>query len=359
MRITFPRLGNSHRYGRLLFQEMGIELVVPAINSPKGLERGSLISPEEICLPFKLMADNLLTAWEEGADTVIMPATMGPCRLGEYAELLKVILDRQGCQYRWILLDSVNAIGLKELSHRLRMIVTDSPCSLNQILRALKDVYRVIKEFEYLEAEARIRCGYEIEKGASKTVLRECRKFLEKAKNIKEAQDFILESQKKLKEIEIDPSKKPLKLLLTGEIYTSIEAFGNHNIEERLMDMGIVFEKRVSIGWWIDHTIVNPFGGLLLEKSANKHMPHSIGGYAKVTVKEVTRYKQGGFDGIIQVLPAGCMPEIVAKSVFDGLGRDEGLPVLTIIFDEMCGEAGYITRIEAFTDMLIRKREKQ
>ncbi|MDD2373029.1 MAG: hypothetical protein PHF03_05570, partial [Syntrophomonadaceae bacterium] len=86
------------------------------------------------------------------------------------------------------------------------------------------------------------------------------------------------------------------------------------------------------------------------------YMPHCIGGYAKETVREAIRYQKGGYDGIIHLLPVGCMPEIVAKSVFDGLGRDEGLPVLTILFDEMWGEAGYITRIEAFVDLLIRRR---
>lgn len=333
-----------------------MELIIPSTNSQRGLERGSAKSPEDICLPFKLMVDNLISAWERGADTVVMPATMGPCRLGEYGELLKVVLDQQGYPFRWILLDPISAIGFRELRHRLQAVVADSDCGLREKIRALRGVYLIIKEFESLEQEARIRCAYETRSGVSKEIVRACRKGLEEAQSIDRARALIHQSRNALKAVKIDESRKPLRILVTGEIYTTIDAFGNHNIEERLMDMGVAFEKRVSIGWWIHNTVINPFGGFLSEKRENPYMPFCIGGYAKETVREALRCKEKGYDGILQVLPVGCMPEIVAKSVFDGLGRDEGLSVLTIIFDEMGGEAGYITRIEAFIDMLMRKR---
>lgn len=334
-------------------------MIIPPLNSRKGLERGSSKSPEDICLPFKLMVDNLISAYEKGADTVIMPATMGPCRLGEYGELLKVVLDQQGYRFNWILLDSVSAIGISELLRRLKEIVSDSPCRRAEILKALHGVYSVIKEFEALERDARILCGYELNKGESARIVRTCRKALEEACSIKQAREIIKRSKAQLDSIITDNTKNPLKIIVTGEIYTTIDSFGNHHIEELLMSMGVSFEKRISIGWWLDNTLVNPLGGYISNKRNNPYMPYCIGGYAKETVREVIRYHKEDFDGIIQVMPVGCMPEIVAKSVFDGLGRDEGLPVLTIIFDEMSGEAGYVTRIEAFTDMLERQKSKK
>ena len=235
-------------------------------------------------------------------------------------------------------------------------MVSDSNCRKGEIFKALYGVYCIIQEFEKLEQKARIRCAYEKQAGASRETVRACRKGLEKAGSIGEARSMIHKYRKQLEELEVEVKRDPLRLLITGEIYTTIDTFGNHNIEERLMDMGVAFEKRISVGWWLNRTVVNPFGGLISEKRRNQYMPHCIGGYAKETVREAIRYQKGGYDGIIQLLPVGCMPEIVAKSVFDGLGRDEGLPVLTIIFDEMWGEAGYITRIEAFVDLLTRKR---
>ena len=285
-----------------------------------------------------------------------MPATMGPCRLGEYGELLKDILDRQGYPFQWILLDSVSAIGRKELFHRLSQATMDSPSTKIEKLQALKRVYRIIKEFEKLELRARVQSGYETKKGASGAIVKSCRNRLEKAPDLLYAQELILSSRRALSKVDIDKTKSPVKLIVTGEIFTSIDSFGNQHIEERLMEMGVSFEKRISLGWWIDNTIINPFGGLLADKRPNPNMPYCIGGYAKETVSEAIRCKKTGCDGIIQLLPVGCMPEIVAKSVFDGLNRTEGLPVLSIVYDEMSGEAGYITRIEAFIDMLQRRK---
>ncbi len=357
MRLTFPRIGDSHIYGRLLFQELGVDLIIPAPNSTKDLERGAAGAPEDICLPFKIMMGNLISAWEQGADTVIMPATMGPCRLGEYGDLLAVALKKQGYDFRWILLDSVSAVGFKELLHRLSRIVEDSPAGNRQVLSALAKTYSLIKNFERLEAEVRMESPYDRLRGASKALLHACRRELKEAENFSAARGIITESQRKRRNLDRCRDRKPLKLLVTGEIYTQIDSFGNHHVEDTLMDLGVAFEKNMSIGWWIGNTILNPLGGVMSEAKKNPLMPHRIGGYAKETVGEALRLKRDGFDGIIQLFPVGCMPEIVAKSVFDGLAKEEGLPVLSIVYDEMGGEAGYLTRIEAFLDMLERKRE--
>ncbi|HZK02597.1 MAG TPA: hypothetical protein VFC96_07030 [Anaerovoracaceae bacterium] len=356
MKLTFPRIGDSHLYGRLLFSELGIDIVVPPRNSTAGLERGASISPEDICLPFKIMADNLISAWEMGADTVVMPATMGPCRLGEYGELLAVLLRSKGCKFKWILLDSTSAIGLKELLRRLNSVVEDSTCTKRQIIFALIRTYKLISSFEKFEAEVRMKNPYK-KKNSAKTIIRNCRSALESAQDISEGIKIVREYQDEFSALETDRQANPLKVLLTGEIYTLIDPFANHYIENSLMDVGVSFEKNISIGWWIQNTVINPFGGFIAERKGNPYMPHRIGGYAKETISEALRCKEEGYDGIIQIFPVGCMPEIVAKSVFEGFSKQEDIPVLSIIFDEMGGDAGYFTRIEAFTDMLLRKRE--
>jgi predicted nucleotide-binding protein (sugar kinase/HSP70/actin superfamily) len=53
------------------------------------------------------------------------------------------------------------------------------------------------------------------------------------------------------------------------------------------------------------------------------------------------------------------MPEIVAESLLPHIERELGIPVLTLIIDEMTGEAGYMTRVEAFIDMLEKRRERE
>lgn len=356
MKITFPLMGDIHIFARLFFQEIGIAIVPASPNSVKVLERGSLHSPDEICLPFKLMIANLMEAYEKGADIVIMPATMGPCRLGEYGELFKSVLDKKGYSFQWILLDSIEAITKKELLGRLKAIVADSNKSKAEILKALRQTYQIIKKLEALEAKSRIQCGYEVQRGSCKNIIKACKKELEKAPSLKAAIKIIKKSGHEMNKVAMDKDKKPLKILLTGEIYSLIEPFANHYMEETLMDMGICFEKRITIGWWIRRTILNPLSIRDRFQPKNDYLSHEVGGYAKDTVSEGFLCYKGRYDGVIQILPVGCMPEIVAKAVLSNMSKDLKIRVLTIIFDEMAGEAGYITRIEAFVDMLQRKK---
>jgi predicted nucleotide-binding protein (sugar kinase/HSP70/actin superfamily) len=53
------------------------------------------------------------------------------------------------------------------------------------------------------------------------------------------------------------------------------------------------------------------------------------------------------------------MPEIAAKAVLPAVQRDRDFPVLSLVVDEVAGEAGYLTRLEAFLDMLESRRKMQ
>ena len=50
-------------------------------------------------------------------------------------------------------------------------------------------------------------------------------------------------------------------------------------------------------------------------------------------------------------MPFTCMPETIAKSILPQVSRDLGIPVLSLVIDEMTGRAGVATRLEAFTDL--------
>ncbi len=358
MKITFPHIGDAHLIGRIFFSEIGIDIITPHANTEKGLEKGSEVSPDEICIPFKLMVSNLMEAYRLGADTVIMPATMGPCRLGEYGELLKSILDKRGYPFRWILLDSPNDIGKKELLRRLAFIVSDSDKRMPEILRALYGTYKIVKNLELLDQRVHILAAYEVHRGSCKNEVTACRRELAEAGGIKTALRIIRLHLDVLEKMQVDYKRNPLHLLVTGEIFSMIEPFANHHMEEMLMDMGVSFEKRVTIGWWINRTVIDPYQLKALFTRRNHYLPYAIGGYAKETVEEGVLCSRKGYDGVIQVFPLGCMPEIVAKAVFSKMMKEKKLSVLTVIYDEMGGEAGYITRVEAFIDMLERRKKK-
>ncbi len=124
MVFTFPGFGSLRYIVPKIMNEFGLEYVLPEENGSI-LDKGVELSPEEMCLPFKYMIGSLAAAYEKGADTVIMASTAGPCRLGEYGELMAGLLEDAGFRYRWIMLDTPSDIGVTELLTRIQMIFCD------------------------------------------------------------------------------------------------------------------------------------------------------------------------------------------------------------------------------------------
>ncbi|MEX0973886.1 MAG: acyl-CoA dehydratase activase-related protein [Bacillota bacterium] len=64
--------------------------------------------------------------------------------------------------------------------------------------------------------------------------------------------------------------------------------------------------------------------------------------------------RAGAVDGLIHLTAFGCGPDAIADKLLELEARRSGLPYLTVSVDECSGEAGVVTRVEAFVDMLTR-----
>ena len=63
-------------------------------------------------------------------------------------------------------------------------------------------------------------------------------------------------------------------------------------------------------------------------------------------------------DGIIALSAFGCGPDSLMVDEISHHAKEANMPMLHINIDEHTGEAGFITRLEAFVDMLFRKKRK-
>lgn len=354
MKVTFPHIGKVYIPVRLLLESMGTQTAVPEINSAKTLEQGSRISPDEICLPFKLMAGNLTDGYKKGADTAVMVATGGPCRLGQYCQLLSDAMDGQKCSMNWIVLDSPAVIGKKEFMTRLKALKGSRNVSAAKTIRMVRKARKLMLRMDLLEEQCFFMAGYVRNPAELVALRRNLFKELGEAGSFKEAFRIMDCYEALTDRVRTRRKADPVRLALTGEIYTCIEPFANHNIEETLMNMGVSFQKTMTLSWWAGYTAKSA----LIKKKHSGYMPYAIGGYAHETVKAIDDYKSLGFDGIVQLMPAGCMPEIVAKTVFENNADGKNLEVLHLVFDEMTGDAGYLTRLESFADMLAARKRK-
>ncbi|MFQ5574721.1 MAG: acyl-CoA dehydratase activase-related protein [Terriglobia bacterium] len=67
--------------------------------------------------------------------------------------------------------------------------------------------------------------------------------------------------------------------------------------------------------------------------------------------------RTGEVDGIIYILSFACGPDsLIQVLVEKEAKRWPGVPIMSVVIDEHTGEAGLVTRLEAFLDMLDRKK---
>lgn len=359
MKATFPHMGNIYIAVKALFDGLGVDYVIPPQNSDEALNIGTKYSPEEICLPFKIMVGNYIQAIEQGADTVILTGSCGPCRFGEYCELQMNLMKNLGYDLNFIVLDAPKDIGIRELLRRVGEISSTSNKSSFEKFRALRDTLTVIKLIDEIEALAHYLAGYERNKGQCKKILNECKAEAINCSTPKEMISLIEAYRNKMKYLPVDINKNPLKIAIIGEIYTVIEPYSNFYIEDKLMDYGVSSKRELTPSWWVKDMVMRPakLNSLKIKKLSQEYLSLEIGGHARECIGEAVLAKEEGFDGAIQIFPMGCMPEIVSKSILPTISKDKDFPIMSLEVDDMTGEAGFVTRVEAFIDLLERRRD--
>lgn len=359
MKVTFPHMGNICISAKIFFDGLGIEYIVPPINNKTALELGTACSPEEICLPFKIMMGNYLQSIEAGADTILLVGSCGPCRFGEYCELQMNILKKMGYDVKFIVMDCPNGIGNKELMKRINSLVSGSTKSKGEKTRAALRAFKATNLIDKIEEKAHYLAGYEVNRGDCKKILNECKRDVFATNDPVRAIKLLKEYKKKIDNVKIDKNKNPLKVAVIGEIYTVIDQFSNLNIEEKLMDYGVCSKRKLTPSWWAKDAAMKVIkaNSIDLRMASKEYLPYYIGGHARECIGEAVMAQKNKLDGAIQIFPMGCMPEIISKAILPSVSRDKDFPIMSLVVDEMTGEGGYVTRIEAFLDLLERRKE--
>ena len=167
-----------------------------------------------------------------------------------------------------------------------------------------------------------------------------------------------------MRKVQIDPKRDVLHVDITGEIYVVNDEFSNQNIERELGRMGVQVRRSLTLTSFLKDAIIPKIlrkGETHLQRAfrlAKPYLMRDIGGDSLECVSDVVYAKEQGADGIIHLSPFTCMPEIMSQNIFPSIRENCDLPILALIMDEQTGKAGYITRIEAFVDLMRRRKRK-
>jgi len=358
MIATFPHMGNTYVCIKALLDDLGTKYVIPPFPNKRALEIGTRLVPEGACLPLKITVGSLVQGYESGADTHLMLGSWGPCRFGYYCQMQREILRNNGYDMDTIILEPCRE-GLGELGRRIRRLA-GGEFPVLKVAKALWDVPVIAVRTDKLERLYYRVMAREKRRGSAEAIYSEFQRSVLTTKNACQTKRLIRRTRKKLSQVDIDRDAHPLRIGIVGEIFDIIDPWSNLRIQSRLGRMGIETERLVTVSEWIVEKMIKKAlhipQRMEYARAAHPYVKVDIGGHTRETIGHTVMHARDGFDGIIQVYPLGCMPEIVAQAMMPTVSREQGIPVLTLILDEMTGEAGYMTRVEAFVDLLRQRR---
>ncbi len=354
MRVSVPHLGNTYIAFNALFKRLGIDYVMPPKTSQRTLSLGVKYSPEGLCLPFKLTLGNLIEAAELGADTLVMPAGYGICRLGYYAKIQEQVLADLGFKNAEIVEVGVTEHKLTGLLTTIKRLANDAPWP--QIISAFRFGILKLNVMDRIEQQVQKVRAVEKARGSANRLYADALKAIDAADDARALKQAEADYSARLDAVERDLSRRPLLVGITGEFYVLLEPFSSFDVESELGKLGVEVRRRLFVSGWTRFTWFNWFRvseAAKIHQAAYPYLKRDIGGDGWESVGEKVLHA-GEYDGIIHLAPFTCMPEIIAQNIMPS--TKEQIPVLTILCDEQIAKTGVLTRLEAFVDLLERKR---
>ena len=355
-------MGNTWVAVKGMLEYIGLEVVVPPPITKDTLSLGVQHSPEFACLPLKINIGNFIEAKKLGADIFIMAGGTGPCRFGLYAQLEKEILQELGYHYDSLIIEPPDT-SYWQFVKQIKKVV--GKVSWWRVLQGIRLGYKkavALDNLEKLVQEIRPR---ELAKGTADKIFQHSLLIIDRAQNFCELEESYLLSREKLEHIPRDEEKNIIKIGLVGEIYTLLEPFASMEIEKKLGWMGAQVQRSIYLSDWISEHLLSPGlfkgksegNGNRFQNNASPFLNHFVGGHGQESIGASVLFAKEGYDGIVQVAPLTCMPEIVAHNIFPQVSKNYDIPVLNIYVDEQTGEAGINTRLEAFMELLQSKKD--
>ncbi len=350
-------MGNVYICWSAALKKLGVEPLVPPRTSKRTLELANKYSPESICLPYKTVLGNFLQAIEKDVDYVAMISSPGICRLGEYGQSIRNVLKDLGYESKYKELQLYD--GFNGMYKFLSEISDANPVSIVKAINiAIRKIF-VVDRLENLFSYHRAR---ELTLGDAEKHYNKALSYIIDASNTKELRAAEKKAIAEIKKTPIDKDREVINVEITGEIFLVQEPFSNQFIEKELGRMGVQTKRTLTISSFVKDAIIPKAfkkGETHLERAfrmAKPYLMRDIGGDALESVSDVAYANERGVDGIIHVSPFTCMPEIMSQNIFPTMRENCEIPILTLIMDEQTGRAGYITRLEAFVDLMKRRK---
>lgn len=300
MKIGIPKALLFYHYGDLwtsFFEELGCDIIVSCNTTREMVEWGTRFSVDEACLAMKIYMGHVYYLLDK-CDYILVP------------RIICLKKKEKLCTNFSALYDLVrNTFDKKIIHYNI-------------------DVAKKEDEF-YAFVTMGLELGFKY-----RDIVKSYRKAKEKQMAIK--------MRKISKQKAIVASTKKIKILLAGHAYNLRDEFIGKPISKMLEenDVEVIYSDCYDTKY--------------LEKEVKKISPYNYWTYNKEIIASVEHYLDS-VDGVILLTVFPCGPDSLSNEM---ILRKVDIPIIPIIIDDESGNAGIITRIESFLDILEERRHQ-
>lgn len=323
MKLGIPRALSYYSYFPFLygfFNELGIEIVLSDPTTKKTMTDGSNLVVPETCLPVKVYVGHILNLLDKGIDKIFVPSiqSIAPkiyncSKIRGLPDLIRNVVKRDFTLIEATLDKSEKNQGLYEFL--LEAVKPFGIEDMNVIKNASKNGWKVYNNFHVM---------------------------MKSGLNYKKALKYAMEN----KVVILDNAKSyPVNIALIAHAYNLYDERVSMKIFDKLekLDVNVFSADQLTTEQMAE--------GLNIMRSklywANEY---------EITGAAAHYINDRRIDGIITINAFGCGPDSLMLERISRYARKLNKPILHLSIDEQTGEAGFVTRLEAFVDMLYRKK---
>lgn len=323
MTIGIPRgmsFYNDYPFYHGFFTDLGIKIVLSDITTKQTMSAGSSLVVTETCLPIKIYIGHVLNLLDKGIDKILVPSiqSIAPkiyncSKIRGLPDLVRNVVKRDFTMIEATLDKSEKNQGLYEFLSE--MVAPFGITDMAKIKKASKAGWRTYNNFHVMSKS-----------GMS----------YQKAMNYALQGKVFIENQTK---------EYPISIALISHGYNIFDERASMKIFDKLEKMDVKVYSSLQLSKEQMDDGIKALGQDMYW--ANEREMTGAAGHFMKDVK---------VDGMITVTAFGCGPDSLMIERITRKAKKFNKPLLNLTIDEQTGEAGFITRLEAFVDMLFRKK---
>ncbi len=304
------------------FNHLGIEIVLSAPTTKKTLSQGSSLVVTETCLPIKIYVGHIVELVNKGIKKIFVPSIQSIAPKIYNCSKIRGLPD---------LIRNVVKGDFEIIEATLDK--SEKNLGLYEFLKQAVKPFGITNEKLIKEAS---RAGFVVQNNF-RVMMQQGLSFEEALKNAMEGK------------VVIAPKSEDSQ----GVIHIALVAHG-YNIYDKKACMDI-FKKLKNMGVVVHSAYQLTDGELQSGICALDTTPYWAN-QLEVTGCAGHYLKDNKIDGIITITAFGCGPDSLMIEDIKRKAKNFQKPLLNLSIDEHTGEAGFVTRLEAFCDMLFRNK---